>query len=64
MDAPADSVFSGPITSTFNAVLIDENPFTCYCEKDAKTAQKFQISQFYWLFSNGSKGFNRFCVMT
>ena len=52
MDAPANSIFSGPVTSAFSAKRIDENPFTCYCEKDVKTAQRFQISQFYWLFSN------------
>ena len=52
MDAPANIIFFGPITSAFNAMRIDENPFRCYCEKDAKTAQRFQISQCYWLFSN------------
>ena len=35
-------------TSTFNAMSLDENPFTCQCEKDGKNAKGFQISQFYW----------------
>ena len=31
--APANRIFSGPITAVFNAMCFDENPFTCRCEK-------------------------------
>jgi len=37
-DAPANSIFYGPIRSVFNAVRFDENPFTCQCEKENKKA--------------------------
>ena len=30
----ADSIFSGPITSAFDAMRFDENPFTCQREKE------------------------------
>ena len=39
-------------TSTFSAVRFDENPFTYQCEKEDKKAKGFQISLFYWSFSN------------
>ena len=44
-DAPADSVFSGPITSFFNAMRFDEDPFTCHCEKEdrKKTLKGFKF---------------------
>ena len=32
--------------STFNAMILDENPFTCHAKKKTK------MSQFYWLFSS------------
>ena len=35
-DAPASSMFSGPLTSTFNAIHFDENPFTWQWEKEDK----------------------------
>ena len=34
------------ITSTFNAIRFDENPFTCQCEKENKKAKRFRISRF------------------
>ena len=37
-------------TSTFNAMRLDENPFTRQCKKEDKKAEGFQISHFYWLF--------------
>ena len=37
----ANSRFSGPLTSTFNAVRFDENPFTCQCEKETKRLNGF-----------------------
>ena len=49
---PANSICSGPVTSTFNAMCFDENPFTCRCEKENTKAEGFQISHFYWLFSS------------
>ena len=50
MDAPANSVFSGPITSVFSAVRFDETLFTYQCEKEDKKAVRFQISHFYGSF--------------
>ena len=32
------SIFSGPVTSTVNAVRFDESPFTCQCEEGDKKA--------------------------
>ena len=32
-DAPANSIFSGPMTSVFNAMYFDGNPFKRQCEK-------------------------------
>ena len=29
-----NSIFSGPVTSIFNAIRFDENLFTCQCEKE------------------------------
>ena len=49
---PANSIFSGPITSIFNAKHFDENLFTWQCEKEDKNAYRFQISHFYGAFSN------------
>ena len=37
-EAPANSVISGPIASTFNAVCFDKDRFTCQCEKEDKKA--------------------------
>ena len=31
---------------------LDENPFTCQCEKEDKQAEKFEISHFYGSFLN------------
>ena len=44
-------IFRSCNTSTFSAVRLDENPFTCQCEKESKMAPGFQISHFYWSFS-------------
>ena len=52
MDTPANSVFSGPITSVFSAMGFDENPFRCQCKKEDKRAEVFQISHIYVSFSN------------
>ena len=43
---------SAPIPSTFSAMCFDENPFTCQCEKEDKSSQRFQILPFDWLFSS------------
>ena len=43
---PANSIFSSPITSTFNAVRFNENPFTCQCEKEDRNSEGFQILHF------------------
>ena len=45
-DAPANSVFSGPITSTFDAMCFDESPFTCQCEKEDKMLKGFKFRNF------------------
>jgi len=37
---PANSIYSGPITSAFNAVRFDENPFTCHCKKGGEKRRK------------------------
>ena len=37
-DAPANRIFSGPVTSIFNATRSDENLFTCQCEEENKKA--------------------------
>ena len=39
-------------TSTFNAIHFYENPFTCECEIEKEKPEAFQISPFYWPFSN------------
>ena len=49
MDAPANSVFSGPITSTFSAVCFVENPFTCRCKKEAKRLKGFKLALLLFL---------------
>ena len=38
----ANSIFSGPVTSIFNAMRLDENSFTCECEKEDKKVFKFR----------------------
>ena len=43
MDVPANSIFSGPITSIFSAKSFDGDPFICQCEKEDKKAQGFPI---------------------
>ena len=35
--------------------VFDENPFTCQCEKEDRTAEGFKISQFDWSFSSDIK---------
>ena len=45
-------IFRSYISSTFNAVRFDENPFTRQCEKEDKTAEGFEISYFNWSFSS------------
>ena len=52
MDAPANNVFSGPITSTFSAIPFDKSHFTCQCEKEDRKAKGFQILRFDWSFSS------------
>ena len=52
MDVPANSIFSGPITSVLNAMRFDENPFACLCGKEDKKTEGFQISHFYGSFSS------------
>jgi len=37
-DMPANSLFSGPVTSLVNAVRFDENPFTGQCKKEDRKA--------------------------
>ena len=37
-DTPSNSIFSGPITSTFIAVRNYGSPFTCQCEKENRKA--------------------------
>ena len=63
---PANSTFSGPITSTFNAVPFDKSPFTCQCKnKEHRKAEGFQIVHFDWSFSSdimAVKGLNH-CTM-
>ena len=39
------TIFSGPITSTFNATRFDDNPFTCQCPK--KKTERLNGLQFY-----------------
>ena len=49
---PANTIVSDPVTSAFNALRFDENPFACQCEKEDKTAKGFRILHyFYWSFS-------------
>ena len=45
-------IFSGPVTSRFNAMRFDENPFTCQYEKENRKTERFQNSHFYGSFSN------------
>ena len=42
-DVPANSIFSGPITSVFNGMHFDGEPCTCQCKKEEKGAYGFQI---------------------
>ena len=50
MDAPANSILSGLITSTSNAIPVDKSPFTRQCEKEDRKAKEFQILRFDWSF--------------
>ena len=36
MDAPANSIFSRPVTSTFSALHFHDHPFTCQYNKENK----------------------------
>ena len=38
----ANSISPGPVTSIFNAMCFDKNPFTCECEKEDKKSFKFR----------------------
>ena len=38
MDAPANSIFSGPVISTFNVLRFHDYPFTRQCKKENKKA--------------------------
>ena len=52
-DASANSIFSCPITSTFNSMPFDGDPVTYQCQKeDKKGLQGFPVPHFYELFSN------------
>ena len=51
-DTHANSVVFAPITSTFNAVCFDENPFTCQCGKEDRNSTGIQMLHFYWSFSS------------
>ena len=48
--AYGEYIFWSHNTSTFNAVLFDNNPFTCHCRQEDKKAWEFQILHFYWSF--------------
>ena len=52
MDAPAQSIFSGPITSVLNAMRFNGDLFTCQCDEEDKKAEGFQISNCYCSFSS------------
>ena len=58
MDAPGNSIFSGPITSTFNAIPFDRSPFTRQCEKEDRKTKGFQILHFDWSFSDDTVAVN------
>ena len=53
----ADSIFSGPITSIFSAVCVDEKLFHMPVRnkktKKKKKLKVFKISRFYWSFLDG-----------
>ena len=49
---PANSVFSGPMTSVFNALSFDGEPFICQRNEEDKKAYGFVIWNFYGWFSN------------
>ena len=54
-------IFRSYNTSTFNAMRLDKNTLKCQYIKEDKKAERFQISHFYWSFSNDSmavKGLN------
>ena len=51
MDAPANCVFSTPVTSPFNAMCFNENPFTSQCEIEDRSSYGFQILRFCSSFS-------------
>ena len=40
----ANSIFSGPVAATFNALRFHDYPFTCQCKKENKKAEGFEIS--------------------
>ena len=65
MDAPANCAFSGPITSIFNSIHFDGDPFTCQCEKEDKKAygsclrvSNFALSWVVFKWHHGSEGVN------
>jgi len=56
---PANSIFSGPITSTFNVSPFRHYPSTRLCKKEKRKKKKekkrllvFLISHYYWSFSS------------
>ena len=49
-NAPANSLFSGPLTPAFNAIRLNESHFTCPSEKEDKKAWGFQISNLFGRF--------------
>ena len=48
----ANSVFSGPVTSVFNAMGFYEDPSYASAKKKNKKAYEFKISHFHGSFSN------------
>ena len=62
MDVPANNIFSGPITSTVNAVPFDKSRFTRQCKKEDRKALRFQILLFDWSFSSDILAVKRLTV--
>ena len=57
--APANSIFSGPVTLLPSVYMFDGSPFTCQCEKEIGKADEFQIQCLYWPFLSGIMAFRR-----
>ena len=50
----ANNAFSGPITSLFSAMRLDEKAFTCRCEKEDKKA--YSNFAFLWVVFKSNHG--------